>query len=214
MILNQPWKYSYEEEKFSSGCGGGPWTLPNLSMISWRVCCEFVYNFQLGNTITNTRYICRAFPPIVQQEFMQSAVRCLSSLSKLSVKKTTMRQKLAKFQALKSTLQCTYIHMYIHIYAYIFMCAHTCKHTVCIFVILLWPHLATGRTKHVKPQHTQHSTHTHTFTTPAAVKTATTTTTRTHSFTHSRTCSFCLVLLLWLMSICKLQYTKSTTTTI
>lgn len=61
---NQPWKYSYEEEKFSSG--GGPWTLPNLSMISWRVCFEFVYNFQLGNTITNTRYIYRAFPPIVQ----------------------------------------------------------------------------------------------------------------------------------------------------
>lgn len=132
MILNQPWKYSYEEEKFSSG-GGGPWTLPNLSMISWWVCCEFVYNFQLGNTITNTRYICRAFPPIVQQEFMQSAVRCLSSLSKLSVKKTTMRQKLAKFQALKSTLQCTYKHMYIHIYICIYI--HVCTHmqTYCVY---------------------------------------------------------------------------------
>lgn len=187
MILNQPWKYSYEEEKFSSGGGGGPWTLPNLSMISWWVFCEFVYNFQLGNTITNTRYICRAFPPIVQQEFMQSAVRCLSSLSKLSVKKTTMRQKLAKFQALKSTLQCTvYVHTYIHIYAYIFMCAHTCKHTVCIFVILLWPHLATGRTKHVKPQHTQTlNTHAHIHNSSSSKNSKNNN--NAHSFIHSLT---------------------------
>lgn len=214
MILNQPWKYSYEEEKFSSGGGGGPWTLPNLSMISWWVCCEFVYNFQLGNTITNTRYICRAFPPIVQQEFMQSAVRCLSSLSKLSVKKTTMRQKLAKFQALKSTLQCTYIHMYIHIYMHIYSCVHTHANILCVFLLFCFDHIWQRAERSTLSLSThKHSTHTHTFTTPAAAETATTTT-RTHSFTHSRTCSFCLVLLLWLMSICKLQYTKSTTTTI
>lgn len=43
-----------------------------------------------------------------------------------------MRQKLAKFQALKSTLQCTvYVHTHICIYAYIHVCTH--MQTYCVY---------------------------------------------------------------------------------
>lgn len=49
-ILNQPWKYSYEEWKFSCD---GPWTLPNLSMFSGQIWCEFVHNSKLGMNTHN-----------------------------------------------------------------------------------------------------------------------------------------------------------------
>lgn len=111
-------------------------------MISWRDCCEFVYDFQLGNTITNTRYIYRAFSPDSPIRVNAVCRDALSSLSKLSAKKTTMRQKLAKFQALKSTLQCTvYVHSYICIYMHIYSCVHTHANMLCVFLLFCFDHI-------------------------------------------------------------------------
>lgn len=53
-----------------------------------------------------------------------------------------MRQKLAKFQALKSTLQCTvYVHSYICIYMHIYSCVHTHANMLCVFLLFCFDHI-------------------------------------------------------------------------